>query len=125
MLLQERQRGDGATLPGDRDWLSGADPMLGHDRGIVAAGRRDEAVAEAGSHDLGSRRIEVDIDAAPPLDEERAQVVDAVGVVGVLVGIEHRIEPIDLGSQQLLAQVGRGIDQDTGDARAIAALDQQ
>ena len=59
------------------------------------------------------------------LYEETAQVVDAVGVVGVLVGEEHRVEAVDLGVKQLLAQIGRGIDQDAGDAAAVTPLDQQ
>ena len=47
-----------------------------------------------------------------------AQIVDAVGVVGVLVGVEHAVEPIDVGIEQLLAQVRRGVDQDARDAAA-------
>ena len=34
-----------------------------------------------------------------------AQVVDAVRVVGVLVAVEHAVEPVDVGVEQLLAQV--------------------
>ena len=45
-----------------------------------------------------------------------AQVVDAVGVVGVLMGEEDAVEPVDVGVEQLLAQVRRGVDQDAGDA---------
>ena len=54
-----------------------------------------------------------------------AQIVDAVGVVGMLVGVEDRVEPVDLGIEQLLAQIGRGIDQDAGDACAVAPFDQE
>ncbi len=43
--------------------------------------------------------------------KKRAQIVDAVGVVGVLVGVEDAVEVVDLGVQKLLAQVGRGIHQ--------------
>ena len=38
------------------------------------------------------------------LDEEPAQIVDAVGVVGMLVREEHRVEPIDLGVEELARQ---------------------
>ena len=42
------------------------------------------------------------------------------------MGIQHRVEPIDVGVEQLLAQVGRGVDQDPASCRrAVAALDQQ
>ncbi len=50
--------------------------------------------------------------------KQRAQIVDAVGVVGMLVGVEHAVEPIDLGIEELLAQIRRGVDQDAGHAAA-------
>ena len=34
-----------------------------------------------------------------------------MGVVGVRMGHQHAVEPIDVGVEQLLAQVGRGVDQ--------------
>ncbi len=48
-----------------------------------------------------------------------------MGVVGVLMGVEHAVDPIDAGVEQLLAQVRRGVDQDAG-AAAVGgfALDQ-
>ena len=100
-------------------------PVLGHDRRIFAARRRLEAVSEALAHGAGRGLVQIDIDAPATVDEQRAQVVDAVGVVGVLVRVEHRVDPIDVGVEQLLAQIRRGVDQHPGDAGAVAALDQQ
>ena len=48
-----------------------------------------------------------------------------MGVVGVLVGVEDAVDPIDLGIEKLLAQIGRGIDQDPGDAAGVMTLDQK
>ena len=76
------------------------------DRRIFAAGRRHEAIAEAGVHGARRRLIEVDVDAATLVDEQRPQIVDAVRVVGVLMGDQHAIDPVDLGVQKLHAQVG-------------------
>src|SRR4051794_35816797 len=59
------------------------------------------------------------------MDEQPAQVVDAVGMVGVLVGVEHGVDPIDLGVEKLLAQVGRCVDQHARDAGVAAALHQE
>ena len=115
----------GPPCPGDRDRLAGGQPMLAHDRRVLAAGRRLEAIAEAGAHRFGGLLVEVDVDRPPLLDEQRAQVVDAVGVVGMLVGIEHAVEPIDFGIEELLAQIGRGVDKDTGNAARAASLDQK
>src|SRR5439155_4966479 len=51
---------------------------------------------------------------------DRAQIVDTVGVVGVVVREEHRVDPVDAGSDELQAELGWGIDED---ARARIALD--
>ena len=81
-------------------------PVLGHDRRIFAAGRRHEAIAETGVHGARGGLVEIDVDAAALVHEQRAQIVDAVGVVGMLMGDQHAVEPIDLGLEQLLAQSG-------------------
>ncbi len=41
-------------------------------------------------------------------------------MVGVVVGVEHAVDPIDAGAQNLLAQIGAGIDQHR---RALAAVE--
>src|SRR5262249_51635292 len=46
-------------------------------------------------------------------------------VVGMLVGEEHRIEPVHLGVEKLLAQIGRRVDQYPSDADSVAPLNQQ
>ena len=46
------------------------------------------------------------------MQRQDPQIVDAVGVVGVFMGVEHRLDPIDLGLKHLFAQVAAGIDQD-------------
>ena len=59
------------------------------------------------------------------MQHDRTQIVDAVGLVGVLMGQKHGVDVIDLGIDQLLAQVGRGIDHDPRGAVRAGALDQQ
>src|SRR5580692_3551081 len=99
MLLQERQCGNGAALPCDGNRLARRQPVLGYDWRVVAAGRRLETIIEPLVHGAGSVLIKVDVDAAALSDEQRAEVVNAVGVVGMVVGVKHSIEPIDLGIQ--------------------------
>src|ERR1700722_20367523 len=48
-----------------------------------------------------------------------------MGLIGMLMGQKYRIDVIDIGVDQLLAQIGRGVDQDPGEAVIPAALDQQ
>ena len=91
--------------------LPGYEPVLAQDRRIFAAGRRHEAIAEAGMHGARGRLVEIDVDAAALVHEERTQIVDAVGVVGMLMRDQHAVEPIDLRVQELLAQIRRAVDQ--------------
>ena len=57
------------------------------------------------------RLVDPDRDALALAHEQRAQIVDAVGMVGVLVGDQHAVEPVDLRREQLLAAVRRAVDQ--------------
>ena len=60
---------------------------------------------------LRGRLVEIDVDAAALVDEQRPQIVDAVRVVGMFMRDQHAVEPVDLGVEQLLAQVRRAVDQ--------------
>src|SRR4051812_3535608 len=95
------------------------------DRRIFAAGRSREAVGKARHQHARGRVVGVDVDAAAFVQEKPAQVVDAVGVVGVLVAVEHGIDPIDIGVDELVAEIRSGIDQHARDAVCTAPLDQQ
>ena len=55
------------------------------------------------------------------MQKERAEVVDTVSMVGMLVGVEDAVEPIDLGVEELLAQLGRRVDQHPREPAAVAA----
>jgi hypothetical protein len=52
---------------------------------------------------------------------KRPQVVDAVAMIGVVVGDQHRIETPAIGGEQLLPEVRAAIDQQP----LVRALDQQ
>jgi hypothetical protein len=49
------------------------------------------------------------------------QIIDAMGMIGMVMGQQHGIEPADAGGQQLFAQIRAGIDQDG----VASVLDQQ
>jgi hypothetical protein len=106
MLLQERLYRDRSTLSGHGHRHAGGQAMLGHDRRVAASWRRVEAVGEPVAHHRGGTLVKVNVHALAALDEKRAQIVDAVGVIGVFVRIEHAVEPIDVGVEELLAQIG-------------------
>src|SRR5215470_3714117 len=84
---------------------------------IVEIVLRLEAVAKAAHQDLLRAPV------GPALDRslaqrEGTQVVNAVRLVRMLMGPDHRVDPFDFGIEQLGAQVGRGIHQD-GPALAL------
>jgi hypothetical protein len=111
MLLEDWERINGSALPFNGYGPARLDPVVRGDGRIFAAGRGAETVAEARMQGAAGSLIEVDIEPPPVLDEERAQVVDAVGMVGMGMGEEHGIEPVDLRVDELLAQIRRSIDQ--------------
>ncbi len=85
--------------------------MVVQDRRIVAAGKRLEAIGEARAELIAGRLVEIDLDPAVPVVSDHAQIIDAVRVVGMVVGIEHAVDPPDAEIEKLLAQIGRRIDQ--------------
>ena len=60
---------------------------------------------------IGGRVIQIDRNAPALMQHDRSEIVDPVGLIGMLMGQEHRIDVIDIGVDQLLAQIGRGVDQ--------------
>ena len=104
VLLEDRQRLDGAARPRNDDWLRGGQPVRLEDRRIVAARRRLETIGKAGLHHRAGLLVQINIDELPLLDEKGAQVIDAVGVVGVLMGVKDSVQAIDPRIEQLLAQ---------------------
>jgi hypothetical protein len=69
--------------------------------------------------------VQVNVNSPPFLDHQGAKVIDAVGMVGMRVGEEYSVEPIDFGVEKLLAQIGRGIDQCSRNTGPATALDQK
>ena len=100
--VESRER-HSAALPFDRAAFVPLDRVALQDRRIVAAGRRDEAIGEAQQDVVGGGSVQIDRNTSTLMQHHRAQIVDPVGLIGVLVGEEHRIDMIDLGVDQLLA----------------------
>ena len=113
------------ALAFDGPAFAGFDRMMVQDRRIIAARRRHEAIGKPQQDVLGGRLVQIDRNAPALMQHHRTQIVDAVGLVGMLMGQEHRVDVIDIGVDQLLAQIGRGVDHDPRDAAIRRALDQQ
>ena len=77
----------------------------------MAALRRLENIAEMAAHHGRGRRIHIEIDAAPLHDDERPDFIDAMRMIGMGMGQQDRVEPIDAKIEQLGAQIRPHIDQ--------------
>jgi hypothetical protein len=70
----------------------------------------------------------VDIHGRAGVAGDHAQLVDAMHVVGMVVGVEHAVRALDAGGQRLHAQIRTTIDEHAGgavfdvDRGAIAAV---
>src|SRR6185437_7330415 len=118
VLLGKRLDRDTAARAVDDEALAGLDHVRIEDGRIVAARRRGEAIAECLANALAGLAGEIDLDTSAVVERQHAEIVDAMRVVGVFVRVKHRLDAVDPGVEQLLAQVAPGVDDDTGGLRA-------
>ena len=83
-----------------------------------------EAILESVLEGLACRWLGPDPHPAPHIEEHAAQVVDAVGVVGVVVRVEHPVQGLDTRIEQLLAKVCGRVDKHRRAAAFAEAVDQ-
>jgi hypothetical protein len=124
MPLQERKSFDHSPWSFDLYELARLDLVRAEHGRIFASLRCLEAIGEALAQEFACRLVEIDVDAAARVIRDHAQIIDAVTMVGVLVGVEHAVEQPDAGIDQLLAEVGRRIDQHARCAPRVCALRQ-
>ncbi len=70
-----------------------------------------EGVVERFANAVFDERLAVERDGMAEVEREEAKIVEAKDVVGVLVGEEDGVDDADLLAEELLAEVGRGVDQ--------------
>ncbi len=122
--LTDRQGLDRAARAFDRHRFARRQCFGDQDRRIGGAGRRLEAIGKTGDEAMARHRIEIARHAAFHGVGDHAQIVDAVGVVSVVVSEQHGIQRIGTHAQKLLAQIRRCIDQHTRNAARSAPLNQ-
>lgn len=91
--------------------------------------RLDHRRVEAGTGKrIGKARLQPVENVGPRVERDwaaalgdRAQLVDAVAMVGVIVGDDHRVDVANAGVEQLASKIGPAIDQQA----FPAAIDQQ
>ena len=109
--------------PADRE--GAVDVVHVENRRIRAALGLDEGIAEPVEQAVAGRAVGPDRQAGAGVEHDLAQIVDAVHVIGMGMGVDHRIERADARIHQLRPHVGRGVDQDAGRALLRLALHQQ
>jgi len=114
MFEPERRRLDGSARTIEKCRAAEMQPVFGQQRRVETARRRLEDIVELGRHDLRGRLVHIGRNLSPVHDDEPAHIVDAMRVVGVGMGIENGVETLDLGVDQLLAQVRGRVDENIG-----------
>src|SRR6266403_1718561 len=121
----KRRKRHRTALPFDRAALTGFDEVTVQDRRVVAFRWRHKTIGKPQQDLIGGRLAQIDRKAAALMQHDGTQIVDAVGLVGMLMRQKYRVNVIDLGVDQLLAQIGRGINQDSRNSAIPRALDEQ
>ena len=94
-------------------------------RRVLAAWRSFEDIAEAPFQRDRRRLVHQGVEARPARDHERANIIDAMGVVGMRMREDDGVEPAHLGVEELLAQIRRGVDENGHRSLALARLEEQ
>ena len=106
MTLAERQRLDVPARPQNLDRNARRNFVAIEDRRVFAICRHVEAIGEALPELLSGKFVVIHGNPPPPVIGDHAQIIDAVSVIGMVMGEEHPVEPADANVEQLLAEVG-------------------
>jgi hypothetical protein len=120
--MPERQRHDAGPQQVKR---RRRDPLEGHLRQAASRGRQGlEGVVEGLADPLLHPLLAIHRQRSAGGETDRADVVEAIDMIDMVVGVEYGIDAAEPLAKQLRAQIGRGVDQERaprqteGDARA-------
>ena len=105
VAVQLRERGDAQITQHYRLF-----EIMGRAGGGIAGGAEEHIIKARFQH-RECCRAGPHVDRAPHGVEDLAQIIDAMGVIGVIMGDNHRIKVRDPGRQQLFAAIRPAIDQ--------------
>jgi hypothetical protein len=92
------------------------EPVQIHDRRVARPRRSLEHIAEAAANSPLGCHVHPGGQAGAAVEHDHAQIVDAMHMVGMVMGEDHRVQNADTGADQLLAHIGPGIDQHIGNS---------
>src|SRR5690554_4021703 len=93
-------------------------------RRIAAAGRRLEAVSKARHEAVTGARVEPHRHPSFHRVGDRSQVVDAMRMIGMVVGIKHAVERLETDRKELLPNIRPSVDEDFRGALGTDLLDE-
>ena len=121
VVHQKGREAERATGPVDRHVAVNMVHL--EDRRVGRSGGLDEHIAETVQQRLPRGRVGPDRQTLAHVDHDHSQVIQPVHMIGVGVGIKHRVQPSDARIQQLAAHIGGGVDQHRCRARIRDPLD--
>lgn len=124
MALADREQVDRTSLPLYADNFARLYDGMFKDWRIGAASRGLETIAKTLHQPLGSGLVGIGFDAGTLDDRVLAQVINAMNMVGMGMGIDDAVKPADLGGKHLLAKIRAGVDDRPRGSLRTGALDQ-
>src|SRR5208337_739299 len=121
----ERRRFDCPALSLDPARAAGGEAQVGCDRRVRTTLCRLKYIGKGVADGQRRRLVHEHVDTPPGLLVERSQIVDPMRVIGVRVGDQYGIDVLDVGLDQLLAQIRSRIDERGRDAVRADAFDER
>ena len=106
MVLVEWKSCDGTALTFNCHRFKGRQPVLIQNRHVVRAFRRLKAIGKPVCQRGRRWFVHIDIHTLHAVDRHHAQIVNAVGLVSMVMGEKNPINPFSASVQQLVAHVG-------------------
>ena len=104
MFLIQRQTGDVAAGPGQRQRLVGLYQRLNIEDGRIAA-LPFKRIAKFRKQGRVCRSVHIGLDLRPIANGKRADIINPVRLVGMIMGEQDGIQSFDFGIEQLLTQI--------------------
>ena len=106
VAVPDRQGGHGDLAPRTADGEAAVEQVETEDRRIFRPLGLNEGIAEAMQKRVRRRGIGPDLKLAMGVVDDHPEIVDPMGMVGVVMGVDHRVKLSHACVEQLRAQVG-------------------
>ena len=102
-MMQNRPNGEGTALPVHLKPLFSCNQTMFQDRRIKASFRGVDAIFKAFPDSRQRRSVTIDRHPAAIENEQAAQIINPMHMIGMTMGIQNAIKLLDVGTEQLRA----------------------